>query len=408
MMEDKRPAPHVWRRWVGPLCTALLLVFVEVVTHGPLRLPEPLPAGLFLMSLGGIVLSAFLGGLRSALVAIAIYTLYGARFIVPPGSDAWLDTSPSGMAKVLVVLGIALAVGLPTAYLKRRDERLHARVVEAERSRAAAIEQSRRELKEKNEELESLNRALTSVNEGLEAFSYVVSHDLKEPVRAMTAYLEEAEERAQAPEVREAVRAARLSNDRLARLLAGLLEVARASRVEPHALQPIYVGEALESDACSSRYKEAHRERGARIELLCLTGTPPVRATEEHVCQILGNLVLNAIRHNDKTAPLVRVRIAPQDAEGRMVEICVEDDGLGFDPRIVDRLGTIQPGRPATVKGGFGLIIVRRAVERLGGTLWITRSVDLGGAAVHFTLPSATSLEHVTGEREMKRNVLVP
>ena len=393
----------------GPLATAAFLLLVEAVTRGPLHLPPPLPAGLFLMALGGIVLSAFLGGLRSALAAVAVYVAYGARFIVPADSDALVDVSPEGLAKILVVLAIALAVALPTTYLKSREDALHARVVEAERARVAAVEQSRRQLKEKNEELEAVNRALASVNEGLEAFSYVVSHDLKEPVRAMTVYLEDAEERAAVPEVRDAVRAARLSNDRLARLLAGLLEVAQASRVDPQDLDAIYVGEALESEACTSRYKEMHRERGARLELLCLTGTPPALATEEHVCQILGNLVLNAIRHNDKTAPLVRVRIAPQDAEARMVQVTVEDDGPGFDPRIVDRLGKIQAGRPATVKGGFGLIIVRRAVERLGGTLWIERSHDLGGAAVHFTLPSASAPEPIPPSGpEMKVNVLLP
>lgn len=48
-------------------------------------------------------------------------------------------------------------------------------------------------------------------------------------------------------------------------------------------------------------------------------------------------------------------------------------------------------GRPATLRGGFGQIIVRRAIERLGGSMEFGKSDTLGGAPVRVTLPSGSS-----------------
>ena len=390
-------ADEAWRtkaaRWTGVALTLLVLLLVEATSRGPLPLPPPLPTGIFLLALAAVVASAFLGGVRPALASAALIVAYTPRLVAEPPQA--YDLSPEGLRSMAVMAVIAFSIAGVTGWLKRRDDRLHERLLHAERERAESIEQSRRALKEKNEELERANRALAAVNDGLESFAYVVSHDLKEPVRAMTVYLEDAQERAVRPDVRESIQHAQEANGRLARLLQGLLEVSRATRLDPHDLAPIDMRAALESPACATRYGDLYRERGARLETLVLQGTPPALATMDHLCQILGNLLVNAVKHNDKTAPRVRVSVSPQDAEARMVEVTVEDDGPGFDPRVADRLGRLKPGRPATLRGGFGLVIVRRAVERLGGHMWIDRSEELGGAAVHFTLPTPAPREEL-------------
>lgn len=325
------------------------------------------------------------GGRLAGLVSGALGGVYAVFFFVTFGSrDEVSERIAQGVVIGLTIASLSLLVG----HLRTRADVANERALSAERDKAHAAKAAATELSEANAELRRANDALSSVNEGLEAFSYVVAHDLKEPVRAMAALLEDAEDEAVKPVVRENVHAARLANERLAKLLTGLLEVARVSRVDDAQLKPVHPIEVLQGEDCLARYAALRDERGARIETSSLLGTPPALATEEHLCQILGNLILNAIRHSPRASPVVRVRVAPQDAEGAMVLVSVEDDGPGFPAGMIDRFMQGQK-RSLMTRGGFGLVIVRRAVERLGGKVWFSQSQDLGGAAVHFTLPSA-------------------
>lgn len=255
--------------------------------------------------------------------------------------------------------------------------------------RAQQVAEANRELRKTNTRLETAIRALSVANEGLESFAYVVAHDLKEPVRAVDALLQEAEENAIVPSVSDSVRAARRSNALLGRLLAGLLELARASRVETFELRPIDLRELLDGEECRARFEPLAKERHAQIDVVATPGCPPVMATEGHMWQILGNLIVNAIKHNGSPRPRVRVTIAPSQIAPALVTVAVEDDGPGLDERIVNTLDRIKPGRPTTLRGGFGLVIVRRAAESLGGSLEVSRSADLGGARMVVALPGA-------------------
>ena len=358
-------AAHTLAILAGPEATLQRVAIVLVVVPAVF-------AGVHGGRVAGLV-SGTLGGLY----AIFFFSTFGTR----EESTARLVL---GSAIGLTIFGLSLLVG----QLRWRADAANERALEREREGTRAARVAATQLAETNAELRRVNAALRSANEGLEAFSYVVAHDLKEPVRAMAALLEDAEVGTVRPVVRESLHAARLANERLAKLLSGLLEVAHASLVEPGDLVPLHPLDVLEGSSCVARYASLRDERGARIETTSLVGTPPVLATEDHLCQILGNLVLNALRHTDKTSPLVRVSVAPQDADGDMVLLSVEDDGPGFPQGVAEQL-TLAKQRPLAVRGGFGLVIVRRAVERLGGNVWFGRSADLGGAAVHLTLPSA-------------------
>ncbi|MDP9000666.1 MAG: PAS domain-containing protein [Myxococcota bacterium] len=255
------------------------------------------------------------------------------------------------------------------------------------RSREAGV--ATEQLRETVAKLEETNRALLLANEGLESFAYVVSHDLREPVRAIQATQALIQEKDLAPEVRELVARNRESTTRLAKLLQGLLDVSRASQFDPHELRLLNLVDVLKSDTCKARYDSLFDEK--HVELTIQAGPPGVTAyaTPHHVSEIFGNLLLNAAKHNTNPNPRVHVEIieAPEDA-GRVL-ITIEDNGPGFDEKLVEQLDHLKPGRPATLRGGFGLIIARRAVDRLGGTMTLARSERLGGAAVHVALPAA-------------------
>lgn len=242
------------------------------------------------------------------------------------------------------------------------------------------------------EELESRNAALLEANESLEAFAYVVSHDLKEPVRAILAFSEALEESYadQLPaEARDLVQRTANASNHLGRLVEGLLEFSRAGQPMEGA-SATTLEEALEDVACASRLGNLVQERRAHVEI---RPGPAVFAPIPVLCQALGNTVLNAIRHNGHDEPRVRLGATLSAEDHRFVEIVVEDNGTGFPVSIIERFDRLKRSRPATLRGGFGLLIARRAIERLGGEMWLGRSPDLGGAAVHMTLPAAPTTD---------------
>jgi signal transduction histidine kinase len=388
------------RSGAGPLLALAALLLVEAFTRGPAALPEPLSGALLVMSMGSIVAAAFLGGIRPALLSAGMFTLYAPRFIAPPG--AVVERGPAALVAVLAMGAIAFTLAVVTGSLKHHADRLGRRTLEKERElvrdlarKNAELVSRREDAEEANRALAQANKALAQANETLGAFSYVVSHDLKEPVRALTTLTQILEEdhAAMLPEDgRELLRRTQEASRRLAALLGGLLEVSRAARTDRRDLHPVWIGEALNGVECTTRYRDLLRERGARLEVTVLHGTPPVLATTSVVCQVVGNLVVNAIKHNPKPAPLVRVRIHPLDAEGTLVETVVEDNGPGFSPAAMARLrDLLQGGTPRSLReGGFGLVIVQRAATHLGGRVWVDRSPE-GGAAVHVVLPAASA-----------------
>lgn len=228
--------------------------------------------------------------------------------------------------------------------------------------------------------LQARTRELEQSNEALRAFSYVVSHDLKEPVRGIDAYLRVLREDHAAaipPEARTMLDRAQLASDRLARLLRGLLELSSVDRamLKPQLLQ---VTDVIRQDACRSAYETLERERHARVTVEPM---PPVLAAPSVLAQALGNLIANAIRHNARERPNVLVHGV---AQGGLVEIIVEDDGEGYPEGFVEAFN-----RGQLPSMGFGLLIAQRAVERLQGRLMLGRGARWGGAAARIILPAA-------------------
>lgn len=229
-------------------------------------------------------------------------------------------------------------------------------------------------------ELRARTRELESSNEALRQFNYVVTHDLKEPLRGIDVYLKVLDEDFRGtmdPDARAILSRARTASARLANLLGALLELSHSEREELTltAVDPLDV---LQSEQCRSNYETLARERGAEVEA---RASPTVLAAPGVLAQGLGNLVANAIRHN--TNPRPRVLVRGREVDGS-VELSVEDNGKGFPERL---LRGYKAGRIDA--RGFGLLLARQSVERLGGRLTLGRSAELGGAAVTLTLPAA-------------------
>jgi signal transduction histidine kinase len=237
------------------------------------------------------------------------------------------------------------------------------RVVERERSRA---------------ELERSNA-------DLEAFAYVASHDLAEPLRSVAGFVallkrqygDRLDDRA-----REFIAYAVDGVERMQRMIDDLLLYARAGTAELR-LEPVDAG-ALVAGALRD-LGTAVAERGAEVEVGEL---PALRGDPSQLQRVFLNLLGNAIKFTAAGVP-ARVSVSGHEAEGR-AEIAVADNGIGIDPEQVERAFEMFariPGGAAEYQGtGLGLAISRRIVERHGGRLWVEPNAG-GGSVFRLRLP---------------------
>ncbi len=222
-------------------------------------------------------------------------------------------------------------------------------------------------------------------NADLEAFAYVASHDLAEPLRSVAGFVallerqygDRLDDRA-----REFIAYAVDGVERMQRMIDDLLLYARVGTAD---LRPERV-DAGELVAGALRdLGTAVAERGAVVEVGDL---PVLRGDPGQLQRVFQNLLGNALKF---TAPGVAPRVAvSSDTTGGGVEIAVADNGIGIDPDQVERAFEMFariPGGAAEHQGtGLGLAISRRIVERHGGRLWVEPNPG-GGSVFRLRLP---------------------
>lgn len=248
-----------------------------------------------------------------------------------------------------------------------------------------SLELSSEELLEANEELRVRAGELARSNSELEQFAYVASHDLQEPLRTITSYLQLIERRYKERLDEEAtefidytVQAARV----MQQLIRDLLQLARVtSRAKP--LQPTPMDEVV--DEVVRALSVTIEEHGARIERGPM---PTVSCDRGQVRQLVQNLIANALKFRGKSVPHIRVT-AERQKDWWLLSVA--DNGMGIGPEYKEKVFEIfkRLHRAEEYGGtGIGLAVCRKIVERHGGRIWV-ESEEGEGATFTFTLPAA-------------------
>ncbi len=245
------------------------------------------------------------------------------------------------------------------------------------------LAQREEQLAKAKTDLEQMVEKLKHSNEQLEQFAYVVSHDLKAPLRGIRTLAEwlmaDLGDRL-GEEGNENMRLLVGRADRMQNLINGVLEYSRIGRVrEEHSL--IHLNE-LVSQVLEDLSPPAHIAVDIDADLPAIYGEPT------RIRQLFQNLLSNAIKYMDKERGLITVSFTEEPKAWRFF---VSDNGPGIEEKDFDRVfqifQTLAP-RDTTESTGVGLTIVKKIVECHGGRIWVESQIGEGTRFL-FTLPKA-------------------
>ena len=233
-------------------------------------------------------------------------------------------------------------------------------------------------------ELEESQRKLERSNERLEQFAFAASHDLQEPIRMVSSYLQLLENRYADDldeEGREYVEFAVDGAERMREMIQALLEYSRVDRTDADSFEFVDLDAVLDDVLDDLRVRIAETNASITAESL-----PEVYGNEEQLRQVLSNLLDNAIEYRGDEPPRIDISV---ERDGDECVVAVEDSGVGIDvdetDRVFDVFERLHP--PDRHEGtGIGLALCQRIVERHGGDIRVD-SEPGEGATFSFTLP---------------------
>jgi PAS domain S-box-containing protein len=233
-------------------------------------------------------------------------------------------------------------------------------------------------------ELEKKTKELERSNTELEQFAYVASHDLQEPLRTVSSYVQLLASRYKGrldSEADEFIDFAVDGSKRMRQLIQSLLEYSRVNRVKP--FEWINLNDVL--DEIKQDMKDQIKETGAIIKH---NGMPKIYGDVVLIGQLFQNLIGNAIKFKGDQIP--EIEIGGKRKNGEYI-FSVKDNGIGIQKEYNEKIFVIfqrlnnREKYPGT---GIGLSICKKIVERHGGKIWV-ESEPNKGSCFYFTIKAA-------------------
>lgn len=238
--------------------------------------------------------------------------------------------------------------------------------------------------KQNDLQLQEFTQQLKIHNQALEEFSYVISHDLQEPLRMITSFTQIIKKRYLSqindPQADSDFAYVIDGAKRMSTLIKDMLEYSRwSTKTLPAETVNIktVLDEVLQNLAITIADNEAE-----------ITTSPfPIIITNRLMLgQVFQNLIGNAIKYRHPCrVPQIDINVLKREKDYLFT---IKDNGIGFEPQFSHRIfGIFQRLNPSQYEGnGMGLAICKRIIEKQGGNIWAESQLN-EGATFYFTLP---------------------
>ncbi len=302
-------------------------------------------------------------------------------------------TPPDDICPLVEAVRTGEHLAVDHVHYGRQGEKIYAEVsaspIKDENGNVVQVVHVSRDITDRKRAEEERERLLSDIarsNKELEQFAYVASHDLQEPLRMVSSYVQLLEKKYKGRLDEKADKYMQFAVDgaqRMQKLIEALLDYSRiATR-----------GAEFRSVNTNDIFSQAVSNLEASITeshaLITKDDLPTISGDETQLIQLFQNLIGNAIKYRKpETAPSVNIS-AGKDRQGWTFS--VSDNGIGIEPRHFDQIFQIfqrlhaRGEYPGT---GIGLAICKRIVERHHGRIWVKSSPG-EGATFFFTIPSS-------------------
>jgi two-component system, chemotaxis family, CheB/CheR fusion protein len=252
-----------------------------------------------------------------------------------------------------------------------------------------AVDKRTQELKEANESLREKNAALLNLNKELEAFTYVSSHDLQEPLRKLQTFagiILEKEKQGLSDKGKNYLQLIQQAAERMRQLIQDLLAFSLIS-AEERKFEDTNLNIIIEE--VKTEFKETILQKGAMIEVAAKC---KVKAIPFQFRQLMHNLISNALKFsNPQTPPHIKITARNIKNEKLNIEglipqmeychIAISDNGIGFEKEFSEKIFEVFQklhGKDEYSGTGIGLAIVKKIVNNHNGIITATSVVNKG------------------------------
>lgn len=237
--------------------------------------------------------------------------------------------------------------------------------------------------KEYEERIDKHTKELESSNLELERFAYVTSHDLQEPLRMVSSFLQLLEKKYEEKldeSAHQYIRYAIEGSERMKSLITDLLNYSRAG-TDKEKSTLVNINEIIENLEKNVFINKIKKENAKII----VAPIPEMIGYKTQMIQLFQNLISNALKYRGKRDPVIHITCVDK---GTHWEFGVEDNGIGIDENFYEKVFVIFQrlhARNEYSGTGIGLAICKKIVEKHKGKIWVTSEKDKG-SIFYFTV----------------------